>query len=195
MDKYKARLTAKGYTQQVDVGFSDTFSSVAKLTSMRVLLVVATTRNWCLQQLDFNNVFLNEICLRKFIWTCLKDTKPLLLVLYANSISPCMALGKPTGNGFASFLLPLLQQGFIQSKNNYSLFTCGFESLLVVLLVYVDNIILAGPSSSCAVEVQTKLQSMFKLKVLGYLKYFLGLELSNLVKEFHLLKESTHYHC
>ena len=60
MDIYNTQLVAKGYTQQVGIDFSDIFSLVAKLTSVRVLLaIVVVARNWCLQQLDVNNAFLN----------------------------------------------------------------------------------------------------------------------------------------
>lgn len=48
----------------------------------------------------------------------------------------------------------------------------------MAILVYVDDIIVASPSSTRIHQVQQKLQSMFKLKILGSLRYFLGLEIS-----------------
>ena len=47
-----------------------------------------------------------------------------------------------------------------------------------MLLVYVDDIILAGSDLSILIDVKHTLQSLFKLKDLGSLKYFLGLEIA-----------------
>lgn len=59
LDRYKARLVVKGYTQQAGIDFIGTFSSNAKLTIVRVLLSIAAIKGWTMLHLDVNNAFLN----------------------------------------------------------------------------------------------------------------------------------------
>ena len=59
VDWLKARLVAKGYTQQYGLDYYDTFSLVAKIVSVRLLLSIATMHSWPLFQLDIKNVFLH----------------------------------------------------------------------------------------------------------------------------------------
>lgn len=59
LDRYKARLVAHGYTQQLSLDFVDTFSFVATITTVRVLLALVAQQHWQLVQLDVNNAFLN----------------------------------------------------------------------------------------------------------------------------------------
>ena len=44
--RYKARLVSKGFTQEYDIDYEETFTPVACLSSVHTLLAVATSRQW-----------------------------------------------------------------------------------------------------------------------------------------------------
>jgi histone deacetylase 1/2 len=61
IDRYKARLVAKGFKQCYDIDYEDTFSTVVKYATIRLVLAVSVSRGWSLRQLDVKNVFLHGI--------------------------------------------------------------------------------------------------------------------------------------
>jgi Reverse transcriptase (RNA-dependent DNA polymerase) len=58
IERYKARMIAKGFTQE-EVDFFNTFSPVIKPTTIRIVLTIALSHNCPLHQLDVNNDFLH----------------------------------------------------------------------------------------------------------------------------------------
>ena len=58
VDRLMAGLVAKGYTQIYGSDYYDTFSPVAKMASVRLLLSMAAMSSWPLYQLHIKNVFL-----------------------------------------------------------------------------------------------------------------------------------------
>ena len=60
IEKYKARLVAKGYAQKEEEDFFDTYSPVARLTTIRVLLSLAASHGLLIHQMDVKMAFLNS---------------------------------------------------------------------------------------------------------------------------------------
>ena len=59
IERYKARLVVKGFTQEYEIDYEETFASVACISSVRALLAVATASTWDIFQMDVKNAFLN----------------------------------------------------------------------------------------------------------------------------------------
>ena len=59
IERYKARLIARGFTHTYGIDYTETFAPVAKLNTIRVLLSLAVNLDWPLQQLDIKNAFMN----------------------------------------------------------------------------------------------------------------------------------------
>ena len=55
---YKTHLVAKGFTQEYEIDYEQTFAPVARISSVRALLAVAATSKWDLFQMDVKNTVL-----------------------------------------------------------------------------------------------------------------------------------------
>jgi hypothetical protein len=59
VNRYKTRLVAKGSAQTYGINYEETYSPVAKMTTLRIIIAMAATKGWLLHQMDVKNVFLH----------------------------------------------------------------------------------------------------------------------------------------
>ena len=182
---YKAQLVAKGYNQVEGLDYFVTFSPVAKMITIRLVLALAAMNGWHLHQLDVNNAFLHG-----------ELTEDVLMMLPFGFPSPgpnkvykltksLYGLKQASRKWFEKLSTKLLQGGYQQAIADYTLFLKLDSSSFTALLVYVDDILLAGNSLSEFAYIKKVLEK-FKNKDLGLLKYFLGLEVAHLAKGISL---------
>ena len=58
IERYKAHLVAKGFTQEYGIDYEETFTPVARISSVRVLLAVAAASKWDFSQMDVKKLSL-----------------------------------------------------------------------------------------------------------------------------------------
>ncbi|GKA18184.1 retrovirus-related pol polyprotein from transposon TNT 1-94 [Tanacetum coccineum] len=176
VERYKARLVAKGLTQIEGVDYHDTFAPVAKLVTIRTLLAFTVKRDWIIHQLDVNNAFLHgdldEEVYMKIPQGFSNDNETRVYRL-RKSLYGLKQASRNWYHKFATFLRSL---NFRQSKAVHSLFIFEEGSIMVVVLIYVDDVIITENNLTKIQETKKQLDDEFNIKDLGQLKYFLGIE-------------------
>ena len=179
VERYKARLVAKGYSQTYGVDYDETFALVAKMSTIRTLISVAANNKWKLFQLDVKNAFLHgnlneEVYMEIPPGFNGHETEgkvcKLKKSLYGLKQSPRAWFGK--------FRKEVCSLGFQQSNADHTLFFKHQQGKIVILVVYVDDIVITGNDDEEIRNLKKMLVKSFEVKDLGFLHFFLGIEVA-----------------
>ncbi|RVW30627.1 Retrovirus-related Pol polyprotein from transposon RE2 [Vitis vinifera] len=148
IERLKSRLVVLGNHQEAGIDYHETFSPVAKMTTEEVYMKLPP---------GFERSDPNLVCrLRKSLY----------------------GLKQAPRCWFAKLVTALKGYGFLQSYSDYSLFTYTKGNVQINVLVYVDDLIISGNDSVALKTFKAYLSDCFKMKDLGVLKYFLGIEVA-----------------
>jgi hypothetical protein len=177
----KERLVAQGYTQVESLDFGETYTPVARLEAIRILLANACAHNIKLYKMDVKIAFLNWY-INEFVYVeqppSFKDEKnhnhvyKLRKTLYGLKQAP-----RAWYERLRDFLL---SKEFIMGKVDTTLFTKKIGKDLFILQIYIDDIIFGSTNQDFYEEFGKIMASDFEMSMIGELSYFLGLHIKQL---------------
>lgn len=175
--KLRSRLVARGNEQQEGVDFLETYSPVVRTTTVRIILHFAVVNRWYMRQLDVNNAFLHgdltETVYIKQPPGFEDKAHPEYVCLLHKAIYGLKQAPRAWFDKFISFLLEF---GFKCNVKNLSLFVYQKEKYVIFLLLYVDDMVLTGNNNDLIQQLLQALKKKFRMKDMGPLSYFLGIQ-------------------
>lgn len=141
-------------------------------------LAIAASQKCIVYQLDVNNAFLHgnlneEVYMRMPEGVENRKGKVCLLK------KSLYGLKQASRQWHNKLLEELKSLGYVQSKNDYSLFTKRTSHFIVIVTVYVDDILITGSNQTEIKMLKAHLHNKFTIKDFGQMHYFLGMEVSH----------------
>jgi hypothetical protein len=194
----KSRLVAQGFSQIQGQDYTETYAPVCKMSSFRSLVAIAGPKNLKLEHLDVRTAFLQaelpedtEIYMRqpRFFVQPGEESKVCLLKkgLYG------LKQGQRCWNQKLDDMLQ--KAGFNCSEQRADICVyvkTGPDNELTILLVYVDDILVASNCESSSTAIKKELMAAFDIRDLGELKLFLGIQVERTKDGGYFLHQSKH---
>jgi hypothetical protein len=184
LERYKARLVARGFQQEHGRDYDETFAPVAHMPTVRTLLAVASVRGWSISQLDVKNAFLNGE-LHEEVYMKPPPGYYVPEGMVCRLRRSLYGLKQAPRAWFQRFASIVTAADFSASAHDPALFV-HTSSHGRTLLLYVDDMIITRDDHEYIAFVKARLNEQFLMTDLGPLRYFLGIEISSTHEGFYL---------
>ena len=178
IEKYKARLAAKGHKQQPGIDYNEAFAPVARHDTIRLVIALAAQKSWPIFQLDVKSAFLHgDLQEEVYVdqppgYVCQgNETKVYKLrkALYGLKQAPRA--------WYSHIEAYFLKSGFQKCPYEPTIFKKSeSEGKLLIVCLYVDDLIYTGNDSAMFDAFKSSMMKEFAMTDLGMLHYFLGIE-------------------
>ena len=153
VERCKARLVAQGCSQKHGVDYDETFSPVVRFESLRTVIGLSVKQGLKLHQIDVTTAFLNgdldeEVYMRQPEGFIVKGQEHLVCKLNKS------LYGLKQSPRCWNYVLDEHLKSFVQTPSDPCIYVSDDDSNPFVIAVYMDDIVLAGPSDQKIAEVK-----------------------------------------
>ncbi|KAI3723297.1 hypothetical protein L2E82_34775 [Cichorium intybus] len=175
---FKARLVAKGFTQTPGIDYDETFSPVAKIKSIRIMLAIAAFHDYEIWQMDVKTAFLNGK-LTEDVY--MNQPEGFVDAKYPNKVCKLersiYGLKQASRSWNLCFHEKVKEFVFSRSEDESCVYVKASGSIVTFLVLYVDDILLMGNDIPTLQDVKAWLGKCFAMKDLGEAAYILGIRI------------------
>jgi hypothetical protein len=170
-------LVGKGFQQVHGIDYDETFSLVAKMDSICLELSILTTKGWEVHHMDVKNAFLHGD-LSKEIYMEKPHGFMQDLSLVCRLKKSLYGLEQAPRAWYAKMESYLLSHKFVHCKSDQNVYMLRTDDSLLLLVLYVDDLLIIGCSTSAIVVFKRILHDRFLMMDMGPLHLFLGIDIS-----------------
>ena len=174
IDRFKARLVARGFTQRHGIDFHETFAPTMRADALRILLAIIALEDLEAHQIDVNNAF-TEAKLKETIYM---EPPPGMDVPNGHVLQVCQSLyglKQAARDWYDLCSSALREMGFEPLVSEPCVFRNKKTGVLVGL--YVDDMVIAARTVQEVQRFKTEFGKRFKIKDLGELSRVLGIQI------------------
>ncbi|KAF5797362.1 putative RNA-directed DNA polymerase [Helianthus annuus] len=176
--RYKARLVVKGFQQKEGIDFNEIFSPVVKMTTIRLVLSIVAAEGLHLEQLDVKTAFLHgdleeDIYMTQPEGFRVKGKENLVCKLKK---SLC-GLKQAPRQWYLKFDNFMGRVGYKRCDNDHCCYIKKFKGSYIILLLYVDDMLIAGSDMSEIKKLKRQMSEEFEMKDLGAANQILGMSI------------------
>ncbi|WVY97343.1 hypothetical protein V8G54_029494 [Vigna mungo] len=177
--RYQARLVVKGFQQKEGVDYTEIFAPVVKLNTIRSVLSIVASEGLYLEQLDVKTTFLHgdldeEIYMHQ-PEGFLEERKRNMVCRLKKSLYGLKQAPRQWYKKFESFMH---KEGFQKCNADHCCFFKKYKSSYIILLLYVDDMLVAGLDMDEIRSLKQQLSKEFDMKDLGPAKRILGMQIT-----------------